>query len=258
MAFASGFSWFHLIPAIGHDSLLASFGIHEHTHLVVTAWSVCAFLVATAVVARMGLERAKAKTGLERYFADSGLSVRNVFEVFTGAFLDLMSGMMGKHEARRYFPFVGSLFAYILTCNLLGIFPGLLPPTDNINTNVGMALVVFLVFNGTGLIRDPVGYIKHLMGPVLLMAPLILPIEIFGLVLRPMTLSVRLTANLYGDHMVFGSISSMMPWFVPVPAVLIAYAIFVSFIQAFVFSLLSTIYITLALPHHEGGDHAHH
>lgn len=258
MAFASGFSWFHLIPSIGHNTLFAGAGIHEHTYLLASTWMVCGLLIVAALIARMGIERAKAKQGLERYFADEGPSARNIFEIFTGAFLGLMSDMMGKEDARRYFPLIGALFTYILCCNLLSVVPGFLPPTDNINTNVGLSVIVFLVFNGTGLLRDPVGYIKHLMGPVLAIFWLVMPIEILGLFIRPVTLTLRVTANLFGDHLVYGTVSSLVPWFIPVPAILLAFAMFVSFIQAFVFSLLSTIYIALALPHHEEGEHGHH
>jgi F-type H+-transporting ATPase subunit a len=122
------------------------------------------------------------------------------------------------------------------------------PPTQNINTNVGMALSSFLVFNAVGLKRDPVGYIKHIMGPVWWLVPLMFIVELVSLAARPITLALRLTANLYGDHLVFTLVSDMTSP-IPVAWVLMPLAIMVSGIQAFVFALLSTIYIALSLPH---------
>lgn len=249
---ASGFTWFHLIPAIGHDTLLAPMGVHDGTWAVVTAWMVCGLLVVGALIARMSLQSASSRPGLERWFADSTLSPRNLAEVVVGGLLGLMSDVLGKHEAPRFFPLIGAMFLYIFTCNILGIFPGLMPPTENINANVGMALVVFLVFNGVGLLRDPKGYLGHMWGPVLLIGPLLFSIELIGLFIRPVTLSLRLTGNIFGDHTVFGIMSDLVP--VVVPTIFLGLGSFVAFMQAFVFSLLSTIYIGLSLPHHE---HAH-
>jgi F-type H+-transporting ATPase subunit a len=253
---ASGFSWFHLMDAIGHDTLLAGLGIHHSTYLIVTAWSVVALLIVAAGVARIGLERARARQGLERYFPDDRLTPRTLAEVYVTGMYGMMRDVVGDRDAKSFLPLVGGLFLYILTCNVFGVLPGLLPPTDDINNNVGMGITVFLVFNYVGLSRDPVGYVKHLFGPVWWLAPLLFVVEVLGLMIRPVTLSLRLTANLFGDHTVFGIMSSLVPWFIPVPALFLAFGLFVSFIQAFVFSLLSTIYIGLSKPHDE--EHAAH
>src|SRR5678816_2563733 len=89
MVVASGFSWFHLIPSVGHDTLLAGLGITQHTHIVLAAWCVCAVVIGLAGVARWDLERAKARQGVERYFADSALSPRTIAEVYGTALLGL-------------------------------------------------------------------------------------------------------------------------------------------------------------------------
>ena len=155
------------------------------------------------------------------------------------------------------------MFIYILIGNLMGLMPGFLPPTDKMTHNGAIALTSFLLFLSVGLTRDPIGFLKHLAGPVLFLIPLIFAIELLGLILRPVTLSFRLSGNMFGDHAVFGVMSEMVRTFidpvwgqlVPVPAIFLALGLVVSFIQAFVFSLLSTIYIGLSVPHHDHDDH---
>jgi F-type H+-transporting ATPase subunit a len=266
MTFASGFSWFRLIPAVDRDSALHALGVTEHslspghevanTTVYLHAWLAAAVLIAFAIVARIGLEKARSRNGLERYFTSDKITPLAFAEVFVGGIYGIMADLLDKKDAKLFFPLIGGLFLYIFACNIQSIIPGFLPPTDNINTNVGMALITFLTFNFVGLSRDPVGYIKHLAGPVLLLAPFMFPLEVLSLCIRPMSLTIRLTANLFGDHLVFNVMSDLVP--PVVPALLLVLACVVSVIQAFVFSLLTVIYIHLALPHHEGhDDHAH-
>jgi F-type H+-transporting ATPase subunit a len=275
--FASGFTFFQLIPAIDHDTLLAPVGIHEETWLVFMAWFVCALVITGGVIARMGLEKAKSRPGLDAYLADAMPTPRTLAEVLGGALYGLFKDILGDADARAFFPYLGSLFVYLLCSNAIGAIPGFMPPTENLNNNVGMAVIVFLVFNFVGFSRAPIGYIKHLLGPVSTISPsaepvpflitlsiswLIFIIEVFGLVLRPFTLTVRISANMTGDHAVFGAMSDLFPY--GVPAIFIGFGLFVSFIQAFVFTLLTTIYISLSKPHDdhdeghgEGHDHDH-
>lgn len=270
---ASAFTVFHLIPAVDGDTLLAPLRIHTGTYLVFVAWTVCAGLIVLSLVARAGLEKAKARPGLDRYLADDRLTPRTLAEVMGSALLGLFTDILGDADAKKFFPYLAALFFYILAANMAGAIPGLASPTDNINTNFGIALLSFLVFNAVGIGRDVKGYVMHLLGPVatmspksdlvpfLIMAPLallIFPIEVFGLALRPMTLTLRLAANMFGDHQVYLAMAGMVP--VGLPAVFIGFGLFVSFIQAFVFTLLTTIYINLAKPHHdheEGHGHGH-
>jgi F-type H+-transporting ATPase subunit a len=264
--FASGFSWFRLIPAVDHDTALKSLGIAEHslapgheianTTVYLHAWLAVAVLVGFAILARMGLERARARNGIERYFTSDKLTVLSFAEVFVGGIQGLMGDLLDKKDAKLFFPLIAGLFAYIFACNIQSIIPGFLPPTDNINTNVGMAVISFLTFNVVGLARDPVGYIKHLAGPAWFLAWFMFPLEVLSLLIRPLSLTIRLTANLFGDHLVFTVMSGLVP--AVVPALLLVLACVVSVVQAFVFSLLTVIYIHLALPHHEHeGEHAH-
>lgn len=252
---ASGFTWFHLIPAVDKDTLLDTVGL-DHSYVYIHTTLACVVLIGFAVLGRMGLERAKAREGVEKYFPDEKFSPMLMGELLVDGLRGLMRDMLSNDDVRAFFPLISGMFLYIFTCNIMGIFPGLLPPTDYINTNAGMAAVSFLVFNYVGLSRDPVGYIKHLWGPVALLGVLLFPIEVLSLFIRPFSLTVRLTGNMFGDHMVFTIMSGLVPLILPVA--LLGLAILVSTIQAFIFSLLTTVYIGLSVPHHDHDhDHAH-
>jgi F-type H+-transporting ATPase subunit a len=261
--FASGFSWFRLIPAVDKDTLFASLGLTENhamaghevanTTVHLHAWLAAFAVMTLAVLARMGLESAKRRQGMEQYVPSGRFDFVSAAEVFAQGIIGLMGDLLDKRDQRAFFPLIAGLFSYIFFCNIQSIIPGFLPPTDNINTNVGMAMVVFLTFWGVGLSRDAWGFIKHLAGPAALLAWFMLPLELVSLCIRPVSLTIRLTANLYGDHQVFTILSDMIP--VGIPSALLALAMMVSVVQAFVFSLLTVIYINLSLPH---GDHDEH
>lgn len=259
---ASGFSWFHLVPGVDDDALLAPLGLHSDTYVHVTAWAVALGLILFAVLARQGLVRAQGAEGWHAYEADASPSARSIAEAMADWMRTEMGKLMPARDVRTFFPLVASYFLYIFGCNILSIFPGFIPPTDNINTNLGMAVISFLVFNFVGLSRDPVGYIKHLMGPMLVLAPAMFCLELLSLCFRPLSLTLRLTANMFGDHTVFGVMSGLIPhWWMSAPWLvpLLMLAILVSAVQAFVFSILSATYISLALPHHaHGDDDPHH
>jgi len=206
-----------------------------------------------AWVARMAMMRVPA--GREGLVPDGSLTTRNAFELLTEGILEMCRGVLGE-DTERYFPLIAGTFMYIFVSNLLGIFPGFLPPTESISTNIPMALVIFLVYNIAGLIRQgPIGYLKHFMGPVLWLAPLMFVIEVISHLVRPASLSIRLYGNIMGDHTVLNIFLNVLPeqlgWLLGygLPVLFLALGIFVCFIQAFVFSLLSVMYIGLAVAH---------
>ena len=113
----------------------------------------------------------RAPKGREGLIPEANLKPRNFFELYTEAILNMCRGILGR-DAERFFPLIGGLFLYIFVNNMLGIFPGFLPPTDQLNTNIPMAIAVFLVYNVAGIISNgPVGYAKHFMGPIIWLAP---------------------------------------------------------------------------------------
>ncbi len=224
-------------------SVARSFGLPftiDETNVHVATALLVAILIALAslfVWARM-------KHTDKRLVPADRVTLSTMFEVVVEFVLTFMESILGK-DARRYLPLICSVFIYIFSCNVIGVIPGFSPPTSNINTNLAVALCVFVYYNYVGIRKHGLmRYIKHLSGPVLWLAPLMLTIELVSHFVRPISLSVRLFGNMMGDHMVLEIFNDLVP--VLVPVLFIGLTIFVAFIQAFVFSLLSTIYIALA------------
>ncbi len=175
--------------------------------------------------------------------------LRNLLELFGDMVCGLMEGPMGAKNTRRYLPIIGSLFLFILFCNLLSLIPGFLPPTATLKTNVALALLVFLLTHLFGLRAHGIKYLKHFMGPIWWLSPLMLPIELISHIARPVSLSVRLLGNITADHKVAAVFFALIPILIPVPFLVMG--VFVSVVQAVVFSLLSTVYISTAIAHEE-------
>lgn len=177
---------------------------------------------------------------------DPKVSLRGIIEMSIQGLLSLFEGMLGE-RAKTFLPLLGTVFIYIFVSNMLGVIPGMPPPTGNINTNYAVALVVFIFYNYQGYKEHGKGYLKHFMGPIVWLAPLIVVIEVLSHFVRVLSLSVRLFGNINGDHMVLGIFSNLLPPVIPV--IFLCLGIFVAFIQAFVFTLLSTIYVSMAVSH---------
>jgi len=172
---------------------------------------------------------------------------QNFFEVVVSGMEEFMVDVTGE-EGRWFFPLVGSIFLYIVTCNLIGLIPGFFPPTASINTTLSCALVSFIFTHFVGLKYHGVKYIKHFLGPIWWMIPIILPIELIGHLARIMSLSFRLFGNMMGHELVLMILFMLAgAFFAPLP--IMAMGIFVSFVQAFVFFLLSIMYFSGAMEH---------
>ncbi|RMF91398.1 MAG: ATP synthase F0 subunit A [Nitrospinota bacterium] len=166
--------------------------------------------------------------------------IQNFAEMCVQGLLEFMEGVMG-HHARDHLPIIGSAAFLILLCNLLGLLPGFMSPTSNYNTTLAYALTIFIYYHYIGFKRHGVAYIKHFTGPIWWLAPLMVPIELIGHFARPLSLSVRLFGNISGEDLVIMILAFLIPFIVPLP--MMFFAIFGSFIQTFVFCLLSMIYI---------------
>jgi F-type H+-transporting ATPase subunit a len=140
-----------------------------------------------------------------------------------------------------------SLFIFILINNLTGLVPGFPPATENFGINLGLGAVVFLFYNYAGIKEHGGNYIKQFTGPFLLLAPFFLLLESVSHAARPLSLAFRLTANIFGDHLVLGIFSQLVPLFVPV--VFMFFGLLVAAIQSFVFSVLTGIYISISISH---------
>ncbi len=170
--------------------------------------------------------------------------VQNVLEMIVFELASFVDSILGK-DGRRFFPLIGALAFFIMCANLIGLIPGCVSPTANVNTNIGLAVTVFLVYQFVGVSRHGIGYIKHFLGPVWWMIPLMLPIEIISHLARPLTLAVRLFGNIKGEDLVILVLGFLIPVFLPMP--MIAFAVFTSVLQTLVFILLSLVYIAGAL-----------
>jgi F-type H+-transporting ATPase subunit a len=223
-----GFTWLGGLAAIGLPDEIA------------TSLLVATLLVGFAVVARGRLASASAVE------PEEGVSVRNIAEMFVEAMQGLAEGVIG-HGSEKYVPLLATFFIFILISNLLGLVPGFSPPTSNFNITFALGLVSFAAYNFYGVRAHGAGYVKQFLGPMLLLAPLMLLVEIFSHAFRPISLGIRLFANMFADHKVVEMFTNLTK--VGVPVVFYLLGTFVSVVQAFVFTMLTAIYIALAISH---------
>ncbi len=206
---------------------------HSNPHLIYT-WVVMILLIGIGSIAARGVTMIPHKG-------------QNFLELVIAGLEDFMVDVTGE-EGRWLFPVIATVFLYILSCNLIGLIPGFFPPTANLNTTLSCALVVFTCTHLIGVKYHGIKYVKHFMGPVWWMSPLIFVIEIIGHIARILSLSFRLFGNMMGHEIVLGILFALAgAFFAPLP--IMALGIFVAFVQAFVFFLLSIIYFSGAMEH---------
>jgi len=232
------FTWFHYLPFVGtlpHQVSMALF-----------------VLIVLSLLSYLAFRRMAYVSKEEGLIPSDRITLRNVFEIFTEMILKFLDDIIG-HRGREFLPLIGTLGFFILFSNLLGLIPGFLPPTDNLNTTVACALVVFFATHYYGVKTHGIRYIRHFFGPVLWLAPLMFPIELISHFARVLSLSMRLFGNITADHILL-SLTLMTPLVLPLflSPLSMALGIFVSILQAFIFILLSMIYISLAI---EEGEH---
>ena len=168
-----------------------------------------------------------------------------IIETLEGLLTDII-GPQGK----RYLPVIGTLGLFILCGNMLGLVPGLMSPTSKLNVTLGCALTVFVYYHWQGIrAQGALRYLKHFMGPIPLLAPLLIPIEVISHFSRPVSLSIRLFGNIFAEELLIVVIVSIVPIILPLP--FMAVSLFTATIQAFVFVLLACIYIAGAVAHEE-------
>jgi len=182
-------------------------------------------------------------------------NLRNLFELFSDAVLSVATGVMGEKNAKRFLPLIGTLAFFIFFSNCLALIPGFAPPTATLKTNVALALTVFVLTHVYGVMEHGLGYFKHFLGPVIWLAPLMLPIELVSHVARPLSLSLRLLGNIAADHKVVSAFFALVPLLVPVPFLILG--VLVCIVQTLVFCLLTMVYIQGAVAHDGHGDEGH-
>jgi F-type H+-transporting ATPase subunit a len=246
------------MESIEHPPLvsLAPLGIPDH---IFYTWVVMGLLVLVSLVASRSIQLVPRGT-------------QNFMEVVLEQFTSLLDDVIG-HGGRRFLPLIGTLGLFILVSNLLGLVPGMVAPTGNLNTTAACALIVFIYYHYVGIRTQGLGkYLKHFAGPVPALAPLMFPIEVVSHFARALSLSLRLFGNMAAGHILLAIIflltglDGLLGWAltgslggilmgIPGGAILIAFTtgfllplkILVAFLQAFIFCMLSMLYLAGAV-----------
>ena len=222
-------------PIFFIDAILSAIGLehfaHHYSHVTHMLF-VMLILIISAVLFGRGVKLLPKKG-------------QNVFEVIVGGLEDFMVEITGP-EGKFFFPYIATIFFFILVSNLIGLVPGFFSPTANLNTTLALALCTFVLTHIIGIKFHGTKYIKHFLGPVWWLAPLMFILEMIGHLARVMSLSIRLFGNIFGKETVLG-IFFMLAGLYLAPLPILFLGILVSFIQALVFTLLSIIYFAGAM-----------
>ena len=191
---------------------------------------------------------------------------QTLLEVFVGGIMDFFGGILGEH-GRKYIPFVGSYFIFILFLNYLGVIPGLQPPTADLNTTLALGITAVLGVQIIAIKENGIGgYLKHLAGNPPWLGVLMFPLEVIAQVSRAGSLAVRLFGNIFGEKSVVIELTKLglivliadaIP-IIPVQVPMLFFGLFAGFLQAFVFTILTSIYIVLFIEHDDEAHEAHH
>lgn len=251
---------------IEHPPVFSLPGIPDH---VTYTWLVMILLTALTFVASRNVQ-----------LVPRGM--QNVFEVVLEQFQQLIDDVIG-HEGRPYLPLIATLGLFIFVGNLMGLVPGLAGPTANLNTTAACALVVFVAYHYIGIRKHgPITYLKHFMGPVpTWLKPMMFVIELISHLARPLSLTLRLFGNMLGGHILLAmmfflmGLQGLIGWalsgsvagaliggigsvgvFVFNLVLIYPLKILVSFLQAFIFVMLTMLYISGAIEGHDSEHHA--
>ena len=256
-------TWFDFIPGISglKTSLQGPLGrtwtwqVFQATHFEITHVLVAALVVLLLMLGARAYASSVKSLGDQAILPPQKLGNRAVFEGLADMVFGVLEGVMGPKNARKYLPFIGTFFIFVLFSNLISLVPGFRAPTDTLKTNVGLAVCVFLATHILGFKEHGIHYLEQFTGhlplksPLVILVPLMFVIEVISHLIRPATLAIRLMANMFADHAVVGVFFTLVPFLVPVP--LMVLGVFVSVVQALVFTLMSATYISLAVAHEE-------
>ena len=171
---------------------------------------------------------------------------QNVMETYIGGTASMIDDVIGKEDGRKYFPLIATIGLFVAVANVIGIVPGFESPSGSLDFTLALALVVFVYYNFEGIRRNGVfKYFGHFMGPMPILAPLMFPIEIVSHISRVISLSFRLFGNIKGDDLFLMVLLFLAPVVAPLPA--FALLSFMALLQAFIFMMLTTVYISGAI-----------
>lgn len=238
----SGYAAGGLVHPINYYEILA------HLVGIDKMWTpTLAALLATGILCILGIKyRTKVMSAQNPGRPEGRFGTRFLVE----SCLDGMFGLAkdaAAEKAKDHFTLLAALFLYIILNNLMGLVPGFSPATLSMDTNVAMGLVVFFYYNFAGIKEHGAGYIKHFFGPVAFIAPLMFCIEIISHGSRPLSLGLRLAGNIFGDHTLLTVFTTLT--YIIFPAGLMFFGLLVAVVQSYVFALLSSIYISMAISH---------
>jgi len=202
-------------------------------------WIVMEILVLAIIVAVLAVLRSSLSV-------DKPGALQHLFEVIYEFLVDTTKEA-GIHHGEKYVPLFGTLFVFILFSNLIGLIPGFEAPTMFPWVPAGLAGITFIYFNYLGFKENGFGYLKHFLGPIWWLVPLMLPIEIISMLAKPMSLTVRLFANMFAGEQVTMAFMKLVPFGIPV--IFMALHVFVSILQAYIFTLMTMIYVSGATEH---------
>jgi F-type H+-transporting ATPase subunit a len=256
-------TWFDLLPFT--DTLKANlqpflgrrwtWQVFQSTHFEITHVLFAVLVVLLLFVGTLAYSASVKGEGDAVLLPARSFNLRALFEGIADMVFGLLEGVMGEKNSRKYLPFLGSLFVFILFSNLLSLIPGFRAPTDTLKTNVAMAALVFVATHVLGFKEHGVRYLEQFTGhlpiksPLVILVPLMFVIEVISHLVRPVSLSVRLMANMFADHTVALVFFGLVPILLPVPFLLMG--VFVAVVQAIVFTLMSSVYISMAVAHEE-------
>ncbi len=211
------------------DFIIHSTGLPGY---LVFTWFIMLVIITFALIARASLK-----------IMPSGF--QNVVEAVVEGLYNFVEEILGEDEAKKHFPLIATLGIFIFFANVVELVPWFVPPTSSWNTTIAMAIIVFVYYQYLGIKTHGIKYIKHFMGPVWWLVPLMFPVEVVGHFARILSLSVRLFGNVGGDDILLAVLFFLAPWLIPLPVM--ALVLLAAVIQSFIFPLLSTLYIADAL-----------
>ena len=241
-AYANGIvNWYdeayRLVSDVGYDH-------HVAERVVVIAGGL--FTLVVCLIAGLVYSSSVKKAGSD-VVPDGRFNIRTVLDMAMDLVVGISKDNLGD-AWKTYTPLLAGIFMFIVVSNLGGLIPGFLPATESLSNNLAMGATVFLVYNIAGLREHGVHYIKQFTGPMMAIAPLMLIIELIGHVFRPVSLSLRLMGNVFADHLLVGIFTANAPY-VLIPSALMFFGLLVALIQSFVFTVLTSVYISLAVSH---------
>ncbi|CRF40900.1 F0F1 ATP synthase subunit A [Helicobacter ailurogastricus] len=216
-------------------------GLISHNHDFIIGFYTIFCALFTLIISKMAVKKLQ--------IVPFGL--QNVYEAVVEGILHVAKDVIGEELARKYFPLTGTIAFFVFYCNMIGIIPGFEAPTANWSFTLVLALIVFVYYHFEGIrTQGFITYFKHFLGPVKWLMPIMFPVEIISHLSRIISLSFRLFGNIKGDDMFLLIMLLLVPWAIPVAPFMVLF--FMGILQAFVFMILTYVYLAGAVLVDEG------